>query len=373
MSNKGTILAVDDTVVNIDVVKSALASTYLVQAATSGQLALEIVKQQVPDLILLDVVMPDMDGYEICRQLKENPATKDVPIIFLTSKSEIEDEAKGLMLGAVDYIIKPICKSILQARVGTQLELKRVKDDLQQQKELLEQKVMERTHQLEELQDVTMVALGNLAEVRDPETGNHIRRTQNYVQCLANALKDSPRFSTLLTPENIRSLYKSAPLHDIGKVGIPDHILLKPGKLTADEFELMKSHTTCGGDAIAAAEKRSSRANNFLRFAKEIAYYHHEKWDGTGYPLGLVGDDIPIAARLMAIADVYDALISRRVYKPPLSHEEAVAIISDGKGTHFDPEMVEAFLRINDQFHAIAKEYVDNEEALKRLEAVISG
>jgi len=360
-----TILAVDDTPANIDVVKGVLSDRYFVQAAINGQMALKIIEKNKPDLILLDIMMPDMDGYEVCQKLKADVATRDIPIIFLTAKAEVEDETRGLELGAVDYITKPISPSILTERVKTHLELKSARDFLKRQNEILEEKVIERTRQMEELQDVTMVAMGSLAEARDPETGNHIRRTQRYVKLLAQKLKEHPRFSHFLTPENITWLYKSAPLHDIGKVGVADHILLKPGKLTDEEFDEMKKHTTYGRDAIAAAEQNISVADNFLLFAKEIAYAHQEKWNGSGYPEGLAGDDIPIAARLMAVGDVYDALVSRRVYKLPFPHEKAVAIILEGKGEHFDPDMVDAFMEIADEYYVISQDYADSEEAVK--------
>ncbi|WP_342775857.1 response regulator [Shewanella canadensis] len=360
-----TILAVDDTPANIDVVKGVLSGRYFVQAAVNGLMALKIIERHKPDLILLDIMMPGMDGYEVCQKLKADEATRDIPVIFLTAKAEVEDETRGLELGAVDYITKPISPPILIERVKTHLELKSARDFLKRQNEILEEKVIERTRQMEELQDVTMVAMGSLAEARDPETGNHIRRTQRYVKLLAQKLKDHPRFSHFLTPENITWLYKSAPLHDIGKVGVADHILLKPGKLTDEEFDEMKKHTTYGRDAISAAEQNISVADNFLVFAKEIAYAHQEKWNGSGYPEGLAGDDIPIAARLMAVGDVYDALVSRRVYKPPFPHEKAVAIILEGKGEHFDPDMVDAFMEIADEYYVISQEYADSEEAVK--------
>ena len=354
-----TILAVDDTAANIDVVKGVLSDIYFVQAAISGKMALKIVQAKKPDLILLDIMMPEMDGYEVCKQLKANPATADIPIIFLTAKASSEDETMGLEMGAVDYITKPLSPSILKSRVKTHLELKMAREYLKEQNEILEAKVVKRTQQMEELQDVTMVAMGSLAESRDPETGNHIRRTQHYVKFLATYLKDHPRFSHFLTPENITLLYKSAPLHDIGKVGVADHILLKPGELTNEEFEEMKKHTTYGRDAIVAAIGSMKSVDNFLVFAKEIAYCHQEKWDGSGYPEGLAGEDIPISARLMAIADVYDALISKRVYKPAFSHEIAVAIIQEGKGIHFDPDMVDAFMQTAGDFYAISQRYLD--------------
>ncbi|MGN7613833.1 response regulator [Magnetococcales bacterium HHB-1] len=360
-SDKKTILAVDDTPANIDVVKGILAPTYFVQAAIHGKMALKILERRKPDLILLDIMMPDMDGYAVCQKIRSDAANQHIPIIFLTAKAEVEDETRGLSMGAVDYITKPISPPILLERVKTHLELKMARDLLSKQNELLEEKVIARTKQLAELQDVAMVAMGSLAEARDPETGNHIRRTQYYVRCLAEKLKDHPKFKDFLTPENITSLFKSAPLHDIGKVGVADHILLKPGKLTNEEFAEMKKHARYGRDAIAAAEHTMHQADNFLVFAKEIAYAHHEKWDGSGYPEGLSGDAIPISARLMAVADVYDALISRRVYKPPFPHEKAVAIIQEGRGSHFDPDMVDAFLEISEDFYAIAKKYADSE------------
>jgi len=359
--SKQTVLAVDDTLANIDVVKGVLAQDYLVQAALSGKMALKIIEKQKPHLILLDIMMPEMDGYEVCRILKSQESTKDIPVIFLTAKAQESDEAKGLSLGAVDYITKPISPPILKERVKNHLILQASKDMLEKQNEVLEERVIKRTSQLSELQDVAMVAMGALAESRDPETGNHIRRTQRYVKVLAKELAKQDQYKELLTPEVITSLYKSAPLHDIGKVGIEDSILLKPGKLTDEEFDEMKRHTIYGRDAIAAAESSIDSADNFLVFAKEIAYSHQEKWDGSGYPEGLAGFDIPLSARLMAVADVYDALISKRVYKPPFSHEKAVAIITDGNGSHFEPILVECFLAIANEFKAIAKDFADKD------------
>jgi putative two-component system response regulator len=361
MYDKKTILIVDDTPANIVLLRELLKDSYKMKIATNGIKALEVAAvTPVPDLILLDVMMPEMDGYEVCQRLKADALTCDIPIIFLTSKADAIDETKGLAMGAVDYITKPISPPIVKERIKTQLTLKEAQDFLKHQNEILEEKVRERTDKMAKLQDVAMVAMGALAEARDPETGNHIRRTQRYVEILALQLKDHPRFASFLTPENITMLYKTAPLHDIGKVGVADHILLKPGMLTEEEFEEMKRHTIYGRNAIAAAEGvMQDDEENFLRFAKEIAYSHHEKWDGSGYPDGLEGDDIPISSRLMAVADVYDALISRRVYKPPFAHEMAVAIIMEGKGNHFDPDMVDSFMDIADDFYAISLEYAD--------------
>ncbi len=231
---------------------------------------------------------------------------------------------------------------------------------------VLEQKVSERTAQLQrkseevaQIRDVTIMAMASLAETRDNETGNHLKRTQTYMRALALRLRARPRFAAFLTDENIESLYKLAPLHDIGKVGIPDAILLKPGKLTAEEFEIMKTHPLLGGNAIAAAESGLPAPNRFLHIAREIATGHHEKWDGNGYPLGLKGDEIPISARLMAVADVYDALICKRIYKKPYTHEEAVAFMVQGRGAHFDPEVIDALVEIQEEFREIAARFSD--------------
>ncbi|MBA5761651.1 two-component system response regulator [Vibrio sp. 404] len=358
-NNKATILAVDDTPTNIEVVKGVLAEDYLVQAALNATVAFKIIEKRKPDLILLDIMMPDIDGYQVCKQLKACAETRDIPVIFLTAKSQEVDETKGLALGAVDYITKPISPAILKERVKNHLLLKASKDQLFQQNEMLEKKVLERTQRLNDLQDVVMVAMGALAESRDPETGNHIRRTQKYVETLARELALLDKYQAYLQPSVISAMAKSAPLHDIGKVGIADCILLKPGSLTHDEFEEMKNHAVYGYDAICAAEGSLHYADNFLVFAKEIAYSHHEKWDGSGYPQGLSGEDIPLSARIMAIADVYDALISERVYKPAFSHETSVGMIWEGRGSHFDPILVDVFIANADKFRDIAETYRD--------------
>ena len=362
LDTKATILVVDDTPNNLALMSGLLKDLYRVKIANNGEKALKIAATvPAPDLILLDIMMPGMDGYEVCSRLKANPQTQAIPVIFLTAKSEVEDERQGLELGAEDYITKPVSPPILMARVKTQLTLKASADFLRDKNAFLEQEVARRTQEIMAIQDVTIQVMASLAETRDNETGNHIRRTQNYVRVLAEQLKTHPRFQAFLTDYTINMLYKSAPLHDIGKVGIPDSILLKPGRLTAEEFETMKTHTTLGRDAIVQAEKSLGMKVGFLQLAKEIAYSHQEKWDGTGYPEGLSGDDIPISARLMAIADVYDALISRRVYKDPMPHEQAIQIIQAGRGQHFDPDLVDAFMAIHETFKAIAEQFTDNE------------
>lgn len=367
---KPLVLVVDDTPANLTVASELLAPHYRVKIANSGVTALRAAASApVPDLILLDVRMPGLDGYEVCRSLKASRDTRDIPVIFLTAQSDAEDETLGFQAGAMDYVTKPISPSVLLARVATQLALKANADFLRDKAGFLAQEVERRTREVLAIQDVTILAMASLAETRDNETGNHIRRTQFYVKALAEKLRDHARFAAFLSESNITMLFKSAPLHDIGKVGIPDHILLKPGKFEPHEFEIMKTHTTIGRDAIEFAEKELGTSTSFLTIAKEIAYAHQEKFDGTGYPLGLEGDAIPISARLMAVADVYDALISRRVYKEPMSHETAVSILVEGRGRHFDPDVLDAFLSIQDEFRAIATRYVDTDADLHAKEA----
>ncbi|MBN9423793.1 MAG: two-component system response regulator [Candidatus Accumulibacter sp. 66-26] len=359
-ADKATVLVVDDTPDNLALMSALLKERYKVKVANDGPRALRIAAgERPPDLILLDIMMPGMDGYEVCRRLKAAPATREIPVIFLTARAGTEDEESGFALGAVDYITKPISPPIVLARVETQLRLKASADFLRDQNAFLEQEVACRTREVQAIQDVTILAMASLAETRDNETGKHIRRTQLYVRTLAERLRTHPRFAAYLTPEQIDVLFKSAPLHDIGKVGIPDHILLKPGRLEPDELTLMKTHTTLGRDAIEHAEAQLGMPLDYLACAKEIAYCHQEKWDGTGYPQGLAGDAIPISARLMALADVYDALICRRVYKKAMSHEDAVGIIVAGRGTHFDPDVVDAFLGVVDEFRSIARLYAE--------------
>jgi len=356
-----TILVVDDTPDNLLVMSGLLKAIYKVKVANSGERALKSVREDRPDLILLDIMMPGMSGYDVLRALRADPSTRAIPVIFLTAMSTAEDEKTGLEMGAADYITKPISPPIVLARVKTQLENKAAADFLRDQNAYLEAEVGKRTREISAIQDVTILAMASMAETRDSETGNHIRRTQHYVRILAEKIKTHPRFGYFLSEQTIELLFKSAPLHDIGKVGIPDRILLKPGRFTPEEFEIMKTHTTLGRDAIAQAEGQLGMPVEFLQLAKEIAYSHQEKWDGSGYPQGLAGDAIPISGRVMAVADVYDALISRRVYKDGMPHEKAVGIMREGRGTHFDPDILDAFLELEEEFRAIATRFADGD------------
>ncbi len=376
-TQKPAILVVDDTPDNLTLMSGLLKQTYSVKLATNGEKALQLAgAANKPDLIILDIMMPGMSGFEVCERLKSDASTRDIPVIFLTAMTSTEDERKGLELGAVDFITKPVNPPIVMARVATHLQVKAAADFLRDKNEYLDSEVQRRGRELAAIQDVTILAMASLAETRDNDTGNHIRRTQHYLRLLANQLRHHPRFQRSLDERTIDMLFKSAPLHDIGKVGIPDRILLKPGRFEPHEFEIMKTHCKLGRDAIQHAEDQLGVEVEFLRYAKEIAYFHQEKWDGSGYPEGIAGDLIPVSARLMAIADVYDALISRRVYKEGMPHEKAVAIIAEGRGTHFDPDMVDAFLALAENFREVALRYADsNEELAQKAEAlkVITG
>ena len=356
-----TVLIVDDAPENLTLLSELLKLLYRVKAARTGEKALQIAhSDEPPDIILLDVMMPGMNGFEVCRRLREDPQTSGIPVIFITAQGTADNEIRGLELGAVDYLTKPINPPTVLMRVDNQLRIKAAADFLRDQNEFLEQEVQRRTREVAAIQDVTILAMASLAETRDNETGNHIRRTQHYVSALAEHLRQHPRFAAELDDETRHLLFKSAPLHDIGKVGIPDHILLKPGRLTSEEFEIMKQHTTLGLEALAKAEERLGMDVPFLRLAKQIAYGHHEKWDGSGYPKGLAGDAIPLSARLMAVADVYDALISRRIYKNAMPHEAAVEYIRGQRGQHFDPDVVDAFVALQDEFRHIAERFGDH-------------
>ena len=372
-SSPPTIMVVDDSPEVLSLISSLLRDSYKVKVANSGEKALRHIRSEsTPDLILLDIMMPGLSGYDVIMEIKASPETRHIPVIFLTSMSAADDEKMGLELGAADYLAKPISPPILLARVKTQLENKAAADFLRDQNHYLEAEVSKRTREISAIQDVTILAMASLAETRDSDTGNHIRRTQHYVRALANKLKSHPAFGYYLSEQTIEMLFKSAPLHDIGKVGIPDRILLKPGRFTPDEFEIMKTHTTLGRDAIEQAEKQLGMNVDFLKHAKDFAYYHQEKWDGSGYPTGASGDQIPISARLMAVADVYDALISRRVYKEGMPHTKAVEIIIEGRGSHFDPDITDAFIELQEEFQAIAARFSDSDDDLATKAAYLS-
>jgi putative two-component system response regulator len=353
-TKKKKVLIVDDTPENIYVLTGILKDEFDVSVASSGEKALKIISL-VPDidLVLLDIMMPEMDGYEVCRRLKSEPKTEGIPVIFVTALATEQNEAKGLELGAVDYVTKPFNPALVKARVKNHLELKCYRDRL-------EAMVREKTSELEITRDAMIESLALLAENRHLETGSHIKRTMKYVRILAEKLKDHPQYKNFLSKEFIEHVEKTAPLHDIGKVGVPDSILLKPGRLTKEEFREMQKHAKFGYNALSYSDPRLD-SNKFLRLAREMAFTHHERWDGSGYPRGLKGDEIPLSGRLMAVADVYDAITTERVYKTAQSHEHAVDEIKKGSGTAFDPEIVTIFLECERDFYRIAQEFKDEE------------
>lgn len=348
-----TIMIVDDIIENI---KVAMAHIEELGAkaiyATSGKQAIQRAQNTNPNLILMDIMMPEMDGIETVKEIKKIKNLKNIPIIFLTAKTEVDDLERAFEVGGVDYITKPFEGREFISRIKNHLELSIYKNDLESQVEL-------RTNEIEMLKSSIIEAMGSLAEYRDNETGAHIKRTQHYVKIMCENLSKKEEFENLINDEYISLLFKTAPLHDIGKVGIRDNILLKPGKLTLEEFEVMKKHASFGEDIITKLIDQNG-PTEFLTHAKEIAGGHHEKWDGSGYPRGLSGKEIPLSARIMAIADVYDALISKRVYKKEFTHDDAVNIIKDGRGSHFDPEIVDLFIEINKDFEVIANKIKDN-------------
>jgi putative two-component system response regulator len=355
---KATVLIVDDEPTILASMSTILGSKYRVLAANSGIRALSITMSEPSiDLILLDVMMPEMDGYAALEKLKQQQASKEIPVIFVTAMEAQTDEEKGLALGAVDYITKPVKPAILLARTKTHISLKQASNFLHDQNAYLEAEVQRRMKENLVIQNVSIRALAHLAETRDPETGDHILRTQSYVKLLAQQLQKHPRFKSVIDKHYIGLLTRSAPLHDIGKVGIPDHVLLKPGKLNAEEWEIMKTHTELGAIAIDKAEKDVNEPVEFLSLSKDIVRYHHERWDGMGYPRGLAKDEIPLSARIMAVADVFDALISKRVYKEPFTLKKSIEIIKSERGKHFDPDIIDTFMTVTDKFVEISNKY----------------
>jgi len=364
IEDKATIMIVDDSPDNITLFSELLKDRYRIRIALNGEKALRLIREEKPDMILLDVMMPVMDGYETCRILKEDGQLKDIPVIFLTARSEAADENTGLNLGAVDYITKPVNPLIFLSRIKAHLSVKQAGDLLKQRNKSLEDEIADRIKEIMALQEVTVMAMSSLAEIRDNETGNHLQRTKLYARELCRCLADKKKYRDILDKVTILKIVNAVPLHDIGKIGIPDAILLKPGKLTPEEFEIMKMHTVLGKEAIEKAEKMMECPDDFLRIPKEIVYGHHEKWDGSGYPRGISGEDIPLSARIAALADVYDALRSRRIYKPAYSHTETYEMIKSERGKHFSEDVVDAFLEIHDKFYEISMRYSDDKNSL---------
>jgi putative two-component system response regulator len=363
---EATVLVVDDTPGNIAVLNGILKDKYRVRVANCGVRGLQAaVREPIPDLVLLDVMMPDMTGFEVLAAMRQHPALREVPVIFVTALDGTEDEARGLALGAADYVPKPIRPALVLARVAAQIELKRARERLAAQTRWLEAEVERRVLESERLRALTVRALAAAADDRAPETSHHILRTQAFVQQLCAALADDPALGPLLGPTRAARIVQAAPLHDIGNGALPDAILRKPGPLAPAERALMQTHTTLGASLLQSALRAELSAlqgageTALVDTAAEIALSHHERWDGAGYPHGLVGDAIPLAGRVMAVADVYDALISRRPHKQPWSVAATEEAILSGAGTQFDPRVVAAFARSREAFAEIAERFAD--------------
>ena len=336
------VLIIDDNGINLRTAKEALDNYYEVITVNSCKMALRYLEQHTPDIILLDIQMPEIDGFETMAAIRSLPQTEDTPIIFLTAQNNIDDEIRGLELGAVDYIHKPFQPQIMRMRIRTQLALANYQDHL-------EDIIMQKTEQVARVETALVASLNDLLDIRDGITGSHVRRTAKYFEILLNALDTAHTFPETITPDYKARLLRGAPLHDLGKVGISDNTLLKPSRLSPEEMEFMRQHSTFGGQALAHAVEIVGE-DSFLNDARDMAYYHHEKWNGTGYPKGLSGEEIPLSARILAVADVYDALTSQRTYKNAFSHEKAVSILLDEDGISFDPRIMQVFREIEYQF-----------------------
>ncbi|MCL2182270.1 MAG: response regulator [Chitinispirillia bacterium] len=358
-----TVFVVDDNVTNLTLGKNALAGHYNVFTLNSGARLLKMLEKNIPDIILLDVDMPEMDGYETITHLKANPETAHIPVIFLTAKTDGQSELKGLSMGAIDYLTKPFTPPLLLKRIEVHLLVESQKKELIAFNKNLQHMVDEKTKMVVELKNAILKTMAELVECRDDITGGHIERTQSYLGVLIEAMSKFSVYEDQIALWDIGLVLQSAQLHDVGKISIRDEVLRKPGRLTENEFEEIKAHTIFGEEVIDRIRLGSSE-QAFLEHAKILVSSHHEKWDGSGYPRGLSGQDIPLLGRLMAIVDVYDALVSERPYKKAFPHEEAVAIISDGRGSHFDPTLVDLFLKVANEFKTV-RDRVSRDEAGK--------
>jgi putative two-component system response regulator len=367
IEESATVMVVDDTPENLNLLRDMLQGTgYKVLAFPDGRMFLNAVTKHPPDLILLDINMPGMDGFEVCKHIKADERLREIPVLFISALTEVTDKVKAFEAGGVDYITKPFQFEEVRSRVGTHLRLSKMKLLLEQHNLHLQDLVIEKTQEIFDSQMATVLALSKLAEYRDDETGHHIERTRTFCKVLAQQLQHNPRYSQSISDDYVENIFHVAPLHDIGKVGIPDSILLKPGRLTPEEFGIIKSHPVIGANTLKSV--RTKYPNNvFINMGIAVAHSHHEKWDGSGYPDGLAGEDIPLAGRIMSLADVYDALRSKRPYKLAFSHEESCSIILKGAGKHFDPAVIAAFKDVESMFAEIHKHAYDGEgEVLQR-------
>ena len=350
---KPNVLVVDDTPANLQLLANMLKERgYKTRPVPSGILALQAAQSDPPDVILLDINMPEMNGYEVCERLKADEQLKEIPVIFISALNEILDKVRAFSVGGVDYITKPFQIDEVQARVETHLKLRSLQKELEKHNRELEKLVQAQVKRISDTQMAMIFALAKLAESRDDDTGMHLERVQVFCKRLAARLKQRSRWSGQIDDVFVENIFHASPLHDIGKVAIPDHILLKPGKLTPEEFEVVKTHARLGADTLEVV-RRKYPGNALLDMGITIARFHHEKWNGSGYPQGLAGVAIPLTARIMAVADVYETLRAKRCYKPAFSHEETMEIVLASSGTHFDPEIVKAIVELKDEFRKI--------------------
>ena len=346
-------MVVDDVPTNLEILEEILSSQgYSVRSFTSGYSAFSSALNSPPDLILLDIMMPEINGFELCQQFKDNPTLKDIPVIFISALNDTENIVKAFTQGGVDYITKPFKEGEVFARIKTHLNLREVQHELEVYSSQLENLVLEKVQEISDSQLATLIALSNLAEFRDKTTGKHLDRTREFCRLISSYLSQYSKYASLISASFIDDIFHAAPLHDIGKVGIPDSILLKPGKLTSEEYEIMKTHVTIGAATLERILLQYPK-NSFINMGVLLTKYHHERWDGGGYPEGLKGHEIPLPARIMMLADIYDALRSKRPYKDGFSHEESKQIIINESEKTFDPEIVQAFLALEKQFDDI--------------------
>ena len=354
MHGEDVILVVDDIDINRMILREILQDRYRVIEAAGGTETLKILFEDkfLPTAVLLDIVMPDIDGFQVLEEMKKHEETKKIPVLFITAASSGETESRGLKAGAADYVTKPFNHDVVRARVDNHVELARYQNKLEQ---LVEKKASEAARTYEQ----TLEVLSTVIEHRNLESGEHIRRTTLLTKVLTEQMLNSQKFKTALENINVNSMIKASALHDIGKIGISDAILLKPGKLTDEEFEIMKTHTTIGSGIVDSIAATLPDNDMYLKYAKEICHFHHERWDGKGYPLGLKGEKIPISARILSAVDVYDALVNPRCYKAAYSHDVSLEIIMEGSGSLFDPDIVEILQEVSDTFLKLEESYGD--------------
>ncbi|MCL2096711.1 MAG: response regulator [Oscillospiraceae bacterium] len=348
---KPTVLIVDDVEINRMILDDMLQDKYNIEQASSGYEALEKLKPNSgarrPSLVLLDIMMPGMDGFEALKKMRSNASTSKIPVMFISAADPAESELKGLSVGAIDYIVKPFSSDIVKLRIDNQMELAMYREDV-------ERAAAKKVSAMMEAKEKMLTTMASLIEHRSLESGEHVKRTALLTEIIAEILLENPLFRNELINSDYKSMVKAAPLHDIGKIGVPDDILLKPGKLTPEEFSQMESHAT-EGSAIIESMNMGEGDDLYLRHCYDICRYHHERWDGKGYPDKISGDDIPLSARIVSIVDVYDALVSQRIYKPPFSHEDAIKIIESDAGKKFDARIVGELLKNHELFKNVYK------------------